>query len=378
MRILSLFIIVFLLGSTSLISQTKTDLPSHLLIPYNDHGKWGWCDTLGNIIIEPQFKWVGFFDKNGRTKVETNFGFNFYKINEGLLIPEELAIEETIKGDIYLVRDSTTTFGVYSITDQKLLVPISILNYYIPQAKSGCDFILFRKTYNGEYKLFNTTSKTIEPTDIISIKNYEEKTDHSGPFGGYGEKKDFFKHTDQTYSTIEKGKLVKTTFDSSKWMIMGKYDEWYGSASSSDDTHLHSGSFRPMKTTDTLKTYKFPLVTLKSTSNANCRNLSIQAIQKNKKIGLIDEQGNSILPVKYDWITIDNKSGEVWIGLKGKVGLLLPCANNSIIEPKYRSLIYSGHKLIISEKNSFKIYKVKINKETVYVGQNGIEYFKLD
>lgn len=32
-----------------------------LLIPYNDRGKWGWSDTVGNILIKPEYSSTQFF-----------------------------------------------------------------------------------------------------------------------------------------------------------------------------------------------------------------------------------------------------------------------------------------------------------------------------
>ncbi|MEO0728630.1 MAG: WG repeat-containing protein, partial [Bacteroidota bacterium] len=60
-----LIAIAIVIAPSSVATAQSTDAHPHVLIPYNDHGEWGYCDTLGNIQIKPQYKSAYFF--NART-----------------------------------------------------------------------------------------------------------------------------------------------------------------------------------------------------------------------------------------------------------------------------------------------------------------------
>ena len=61
-KIILSFLYLFLISKESISQKNLTNYSTRYMIPYRDMKLWGISDTLGNIIIKPQFDSIGFFE----------------------------------------------------------------------------------------------------------------------------------------------------------------------------------------------------------------------------------------------------------------------------------------------------------------------------
>jgi len=114
---------------STLFSQNNYEVK--FLIPYNN-GKWGWCDTLGNIKIKPKYNKTTFFYKPENSLpeayVEINGNKNYYIYGKGLKVPKEYSNEKRIyytdekgnsKDDLILIRFKNK-YGIYEMSTKKM------------------------------------------------------------------------------------------------------------------------------------------------------------------------------------------------------------------------------------------------------------------
>ncbi|MEL6942908.1 MAG: WG repeat-containing protein, partial [Bacteroidota bacterium] len=132
----------FLLFNYCIHSQKNINNSDRLLyIPYNEYGKWGWCDTLGNIVIEPKYLLTDFFHKSRYknkllAQVDTKSGINFIDKNGRLIIPKRFKTGEKFyqkyentsgeieNRELLLIENKSSKKGLYDLVSESVVVPV--------------------------------------------------------------------------------------------------------------------------------------------------------------------------------------------------------------------------------------------------------------
>ncbi|MFY7965473.1 MAG: WG repeat-containing protein [Chitinophagaceae bacterium] len=118
-------VIILLISNVFLNAQNP-----RFLIPYRDGAKWGFCDTLGKVIIQPKFNGVSFFEFNQQTKnpvakvIINDSSFMYIDSNGKKVLPMQVNkhVDVELVGDkvFFKVRDNKTVkFGLQ--IDNKLI-----------------------------------------------------------------------------------------------------------------------------------------------------------------------------------------------------------------------------------------------------------------
>ncbi|NMH88926.1 WG repeat-containing protein [Flavivirga algicola] len=370
-----------LILTTTLFCQFNTAQNTELFIPYYANGKWGYCDVNGNILIPPTYnnKTTFFFSFKGQdfAYVVNNDGRTILiDKNNNNLLPEDCFISNS--PDISyllkhggLVESSSKKQGLYDYKKLKVTVPIvydSIFdfNHQIIAKKKNKYWVINYNEYNEQYKQIQT-----DYIDLEILRNLELY---------------IYKTSDKIYKDGEKGKREEITYED--YAALKKKDfETVVEEFIIESTEILGGGhkyFVNMKGSDEIN--KTPdnneIKVIKNIGfskrmyEKKCGYKELNIVQKGDKIGITDENMNLILPIAYDEIQFDYyyskrivyiKKGDL-VGLKF---LMDPC---HLIEPNYDSIEVVT---FIPEKD-FYIFLVKKNNINLYVGENGIEFFKLD
>lgn len=128
----------------------------NLLLPVKNHGKWGYCDTLGIVQIPLQFELAGIFFDNGLAPVKLN-GSSYLINRQGEIITKDLCKEIKVIGN--------KIFACYNGTDWKLFGPnLSAAPPYIIKAIEPAFNNWVIHTPNGAGLIDDKASTLIEPT----------------------------------------------------------------------------------------------------------------------------------------------------------------------------------------------------------------------
>jgi hypothetical protein len=445
-----------------------------IMIPYHEGNRWGFCDTLGNIIIKPMYQFTSnikignSFSKlyNGFGIVEENNNCGVVNDKGSVIVPIEYSYivgednkggkgfvvyekgtgtyksshSSTASGSDYLVGSMSTPGVYYTSSGQPLAyLPDHSKTYY--DSKTGMvypqtgqpffnnDNYFASKSYEGEYRYRGAGEKgfyTQNGKQIIASKfdmvclqddgffivGYNDKFGVIDPQGvvvaqpKYDDiftseqvlknnnidfKKSYIGRIDSTYYIVSKqtgqsvetaplnrneanmnakngeaNEKIATKIDASKKLYVIKKDDKQGVATS-DKLVL------PAKY-DSIICY-LDLAQLNGTPKL------VFGVMKNKKAGVVDCDGNIVLPFDYDGLAILRDCGaeKGFLLIKsGVYGAWLPSSAYKLITPRYESLQIGGT-IPIDKNRSFVLFNARISKGNFgIVGENGIEYFKFN
>lgn len=354
---------------------TKGDINYLLLIPFNDHGKWGWSDTLGNVVIQPKFKQAGFFETKivnnnncYEAKVKTERGSNIYIAGTGLMVPE--AYEWHWYRDIHsttghcLAKNDKGKYGVYLTMDQKFSVPVSFDSVSIEALDE--QIILLKNQSDKTYTMYLADKKRSIKTDITEVRSpYLDQE-------GQTHYITLAVHRNNKLSKISDGKLEPFNIDDK---AMLSEEEEFMFLDESFDSPFDS----PMEKMSFQKPQE-PPIAYDFSNNPSAKQYGFQKLVLQKqdgKMGVVNEKGDIILPFIYDKIEFIEAYTQALLTKKGKVGRKLFFSSYPVIEPKY-DFIERYHFFGINEHWQFEIFIVKIGNNEGYVGENGVEYFRFD
>lgn len=379
------FLLLYCIGIKAQAAKTTNDsIPqldsakdAALLIPYNNHGKWGWCDTLGKVIIAPKYKKVNFFYKRNNiysASITTEAGTNRYVINKGLVVPENSAIvsklylsDTSIKGEFYIVKNKLDKIGIYESNTKKFVVPIEYDSY--PRYFSSQHLILLKKEGELTYDRFIPKLQEVVPTDIVKVSEYMSFGDR------YEQSIIVTEHIEGYHSKLKNGTLVR--FDlkkSGKWtdskdvgIVM---EEGYGSGDYGEPT-LKPWPNHSLPKDGIIKTYNYSRYKEKYGFS------SLSIVQKDNKLGVIDDNKKVVLPYEYDKLIFKENNTQIQLYKGGKQGRKILFTTYPTIEAKYDKLRFTKG-IRVTKSWQFAVFRVKMGKQYGYVGENGIEYFDLD
>jgi len=358
-----------------------------LLIPFNENNKWGWCDTLGNIVIEPQFKKTWGFTYNIVDQhkiysafVKTEKGKSYYIPNIGLVAPADYEIlswelgipfikNETIRF-YHIIKDKNKKIGVFESVRQKMVVS--------PQYDTSSRYayrekiILLKENGKATFDYFSASGGSIEDSDIehvdhLSIRDQSKLSTHCCTT--------IVKKKDGSVEKIYDGSFEPFQFvDSLKY----KSELHLSYAIEMEEEELIPP---PGKKTESDNQPDGILATHNYSQYGELPKrygfTSLSIVRKNNKVGVVNELDEIIVPFEYDKILFRSNSTQAQLFKDGKQGRKLFFTTYPLIEAKFDS-IKEYRFLRVKPGWSFALFEIKIGDFIGYVGENGVEYFKLD
>jgi len=378
-----LTLILSLIVNLTVFSQ-QTNMRADLLIPFNDKGSWGWCDTLGNIIIQPNFSSTGFFYKGRGHSNESWYATvyckgakNEFVFNEGLLIPKKYAqvknityLNETGKKNraLYVVQDKKARLGIYHTQSQNFALKCSYDSIYVP--RWNAKRIYLKKENDEFFSEFNPALSTMKSTDIVEISNWTQYVRNSMDYLV------LFKHTDGSWTRLKGDTHMVETFEKGEWEKDATI--YLADVSSVPENNNVSDGSKPKEALPDKILYvkdfsRYPKIYKKY----GFKKLIIS--RKNGRVGMATEKDSIVIPYNYDDIAFsDYNATYVKLIQDGKEGVKLIFSSYPIIEAKYDKIknFDSPHNITVNDHWSFMVFKVQLGEQDGYVGENGVEYFQ--
>lgn len=160
---------ITLIFTTELLAQNP-----RFLIPYRNGSKWGFCDTLGKIVIEPKYQKTNFFEFNEQTKnpvakvIINDTSFLFIDSAGKKVLPLQInkAVELKLIGEkvFFVIKDHKTRKLGLQI-ENKLVVE-QILDSLICYQEFDNSIIISKK---NKYGLINGRGDIIIPIEFDRI-----------------------------------------------------------------------------------------------------------------------------------------------------------------------------------------------------------------
>lgn len=372
---------LLLLTSTSF---AQTNYNPQFLIPYNNNGNWGWCDTLGNIKIKGDFKEVHFFYQRYQhpnefeAYIDTKAGENRYDYQKGLLVPMKYGIvkdlyqEPTSKNRWVIIQDASKKFGLYDGHNQKLIVDTKWENYYYEDEWKT--EIYFSRNSEKTFWGYNFKTQKLYKTQIDSVFEIQIVSEVNGM--SFVSFEQIFHQTNGRYTRFVDGTQVEMKKE--EVMSLANKDTHYGFSAGPDydDNPFSDGNGKSTPSKADSKTGIIREIDYSRYENSPFKKLIVKS--ENNKVGVVTEKGDTLLPFIYDQIITKNSNLEFYTYQNGKIGLKLLYTIYPVIEPKYERLERSHQQLRVNDHWSFQFYEVKINGKTGLIGENGVEYFYFD
>ncbi|MBK6979466.1 MAG: WG repeat-containing protein [Cytophagaceae bacterium] len=362
-KIISIILIQFI--STILWTTTHAQYNPKLLIPYNQNGKWGWSDTLGNIKIKPKYARADFFVEYSKgeclsvMKDESN-QMRFIKTNGEFLFPQKYTFSEFYWHNNsldFIVIKNKTKYGLYSIKNHKILVPTKydeLIFKYIGDQK----MVFFKNAKDATFSEFSD-GKIIKTEYEKLNYNYEYNYEHfvfentkkqKGAITKYGVKI----YTDEYLAMLKKKEEEQVSISADN--IPPPYEAM--EVTIGDE--YNRGNVHNFRTSYKNQNYEFKSLITKT---------------KNGKYGVVNEKASEILPFQYDEIKFSNSGDYAILKKDGKYGIKIFFTHYPTIKPKYDAIVKSRN-ITVTDTWSFALMEVKIGEFKGYVGENGVEYFK--
>lgn len=415
MHIRYLILCLLILVSISIgLSQKPLDYNTNVLIPYNDQGRWGYADTLGNILCSPQFDSVSFFEvwhnthaivkQNGKYGiidssfkwvVAPQYGFikgtnccpkedvNFFQVGNGKrwglrsssgkqILPIKFAdidLNFLIFG--YIAAKKKEKYAVFSLDGEK--VSDYIFDNFAPGFFGGGDvmdlmggtdkgYLLIKadksivpvpeepNVFSGKILDPNAPPKENLPADE-KLKYQAQSLDIKAKYG-----------LDSIYTARP---LWKTPYKGDWLLVMvsqnGKKGVWNVKNGTVKFNEYEDMQAIHPYSTQVFKKYGFN---------------ELWYVKQNGKWGVVTETGKIQAPFEYDGFGKITDSFAETIQQR-KSGAIIYFTYYGPIACRYDSIDFL-QQIEVSKRWSFGLYKISKNGRTGYVGENGIEFFKFE
>lgn len=368
MKLISFITFILYLNVISLSQNDNIDY-SEFLIPYNDNGSWGWCDTNGTIIIEPQYKKTSFFTKiilNDEERlmakiVFENDNINYLIDNNNLLVPANYSIKGHINSNNKIDKNQNIKIvskdgklGIYDCNGK-----INLVKPEFDNISEISGFIYLKKNNKKYYYQYKLDKKKLSKTNIVKIESY---LDNSNYFAF--EIKIFTDHKGHSYEA-KNGKLMPFQLKEKKDVLIKDYgiviDDSYESFSQENRIPYKNG---------VVKTYDFSKYSFIKKYGFT----SLSLIFKDGKYGVIDNNNKVVLAFEYDEVIFENGNTQARLVKNNKIGRKIFFTHYPTIPAKFYKLeVYN--ELKVSKSWSFAIFSAELNGNNCFVGENGVEYF---
>lgn len=379
--LLRFFSIVALFFVSNVFSQTP-------LIPFRDGKAWGFCDTLGKVIVKPYLdtihdvRYDGFFKK---AAFVVRKGNNKFVVNENnqLVVPvlnkydsiklkpfDVRYVEVYKKGKLGIVRELVEK--VPCLYDEVVVAANASYYVYLDQ-KCG---------------LLNEKKKLVIPIQFDEIYPIgEEMINRKTLFAWEAIKNDkvqkFFdnvKIEDGQDMVVGLKEMVGSTYFSENGIkeIQSMLSKQYAFV----EINEYEGIAIVGQTKDKLGVYslakkelliepKYEFVALEGEDAAAL----LFKVKLNSKWGILKENNQVYLPIKYDSVVFDSSLNLFLIEQERKIGFKIKNTIYPTVEPKYLKVI-DKQNFQVNDAWNFSLIQVQTSKGYGFVGENGIEYFK--
>ena len=345
------------------------------LVPYNDNDKWGWCDTLGNIVLKPKYAETGFFFKQYDTyiaEVKTEYGQNLVN-NKGKLLFSKtyhiekkwnLRVDKTHKG-YYIICSEKRKKGFYDPDMDEYIIPVQYDSIVVVQGwgRPSEKPLVFAKKSNEPFIQLNLKKTEIVKTDFSEINIYRGN-DYRPIVVAKTLNSEFVEiRQDPVMLTKEEYKLLmeevhRPTFSQGFSVIVDLEEE--------DFNYIFHG--KGGRDPEKLEVFDY-------SGYKNKYGFSkLFVVRKDSLLGVVSDLNKIVIPVEYDKLIFDLDKTEVTLYKNGKLGKKLLFTSYPRIETKYDE-ISRFKNLRVSGNWFFQVFKIKLNGQTGYVGENGVEYF---
>jgi hypothetical protein len=401
----TLLLIVLLFQITIAGAQIKK-----FLIPFRQGNHWGFSDTSGKIIIQPQYDGTDFLVSNEMIRTDvgaiiTKKGQGIISFNGKIVVPAEYEHVAELKGNYVVQKNSKQ--GLYN-ANGKLVVPVKYDEVFNADYRGDCIHLLL----NQKIGLYMPSLHLIIPAvyDNINDEFYSDKVDNqkyffakkgserylidrrTGKISPYKDDEDLgadaiemMKMEDTGYYGTENTekdlvKKIRTSFELDEVEPYLHVGSLYASQSKMYQVKKNGklGLALPDATLLLAPIYdsiSYVLILPDGSQFLKYRSSYLIAVRKGNYFGLINEKGEEILPFQYDVISALPK---YWTGFltdkDHKKGIFLPYTVYPPLPNKYDSIDCYGH-FNVTEQWSFLLFKVSVNGKPGYVGENGVEYF---
>ena len=359
-------------------SEAQNSYNPELLIPYNDHGKWGFSDTLGKIVIEPQFESASFFYES-RDGVTVSYVYRggepeFYIAGKGIASPEGFKAEYALFEPFYRRNDlapvkKSGKMGLFDYRKQQLMVDAEYSDMFVDEANQMVYLYNYQKESRGSnhmdilaYDVERAKSKKLKYVKVQSeiVLNEEE--------------------TRVKEVLLFKDKNGRWYENTSEGWVKSRYtqDDFLEKEDEDDPRLAVAVPEPPARLLPRVPNYKIAAIDgAKMYSSIEIgRGNNYQVMWKDGAYGIYRER-TQMLPFNYDFIDIDYENGFFFLLRNNKMGVYIPFTTYGAIQPKYDMLLVE-QRLEVSKTWSFVLFKALQNGNEGYVGENGMEYFNFD
>lgn len=371
---LPLFILSLLFFGACQLNAQKADVHPLAMVPYNDHGRWGYSDTLANVLIKPRYEKASFYFRRKigdeivfLSRVNTSFGENLLQGSGKLLLPKKTNLVKMMssnvaRGSLFILQKKGK-YGVYELergwqTEARF---DTLFRYTFN------DWVLLRAAADATYTHFNPSTLQTETTDFVYINEYWSDmntvivaTTAAGEHYRLSAGATKTLLSDEEFSEMESldGLMLEEMPDD--WG--GNY-HWRGPRPSAESLGVdRTVDFRDYSALSFADRYGFKKAII---------------AQKDGQMGIVDEKGTILLPFQYDRVEFSDPATEAKLYKDGKMGYKLLFTHHPTIEARYESIEPAIH-LPVSRTWNFAVFRVQVDGQQAYVGENAIEFFDLD
>ncbi len=373
-------------------TQVVTAQETPILIPYNDNGKWGYCDVLRKVYVQPAYDSAGLMEQlyvNARVMYvarvikDKKIGVINHEGTE-ILKPIYDKIQFGI-GDLQIIFTLNNKQGVFDIKKQKIIVSNTyqsireiIRNHYL-------------LVQNGKVGIANENGDLVIPVDFTQINylNYtkngtllwrvindnETKIIETNALKDENEGAEIYtKAEDAGMYGLMDAKLVQKKVDS-LLKIYDYVDNYNGASNGYVVTKKGKQGFVNLISNKTLAPkYEGLQKITEHTLHGEAR--YILQFREANQYGLVFDNGNQIIPAVCSQIKFN--SGPVIQLIQGDNYGFYFIKNNQHILPKYA--LYNNSYPVLIPSSNFYIVPVQypITKQWFYIGENGLEFRNIE
>jgi WG containing repeat len=382
-------------------SQT---INSEILIPYKIKNLWGYSDTMGNILLQPQYDSVGFYEKSTIEFAIFKHDGKYGTLNKEMrvVIKNDYATFK-IQNPNYVICGSKNALGLLTLQN-KIIAPFEFdkIEYY-----SNTLFLVKKDNKSG---LFNIDGQKIaEEIYVEFTSDYNYSTGIDDIYGVIGQdeflinldgtrifKGPVKKHESMNVRVAEDMPNRKPDYSISP-KLMRQFEALKKSQQLTECFFERSFGYSDPAS----KMYQYYVVGKKGkvalwnvdlniidddfydeiydvsyALDAKENRYERRIVKKDSKWGIITNEGKVICDFQFDTFeNYEHYESLAKVSINGKKGIYLYNSFYQIISCKYDSI--NIFKTIPVHSNwSFLVFKVKKGDLEGYVGENGVEYFK--
>lgn len=397
--------------------QGQSNYPNQLMIPYRSGQLWGYCDTLGKVLLEPQYDSTGFFDLWQRDfamiKKAGKYGLIDKKFSIAVPIEHE-TLQTFVKYDQkYMILSVNGKMGVTNMAGDTVIAfkydgfdlsylsevgalltlkngkwgIVSVLYwlniepeydslamtnqpYWEPQGgfigKKGDNYFLIKT--NGEtFPIMNTTTNAVSVPSRSKLVKFKPETKLPT---------NIINQLRKIEPTLkDTARISKILYDRPLDYSTGSYE--YVLVQKGKKVAALDLSRQKIATgyyDDIVESITFLVQAPIDGPVQDLPYYQLLLVKNNGKYGVLNESEKQISPFIYDGF---GKIGGSYIVTKQKKkqGAILLFTIYPPIPCKYDSIDFE-RSMRVSDTWSFGVYRATLNGKTGYIGENGIEYFK--